>query len=188
MKKCELCSTGVPGCRLHPSRRCEHHSNQVWGALPAPAPRACEQHGTGLPGSHVGIHTWRVLRASWCGAVRLAPSFLQPPAGSPQMMAPQSMSPPCQVSMLVGMGARLHLQLRCCMGLCCPQCWELPSSVVWLEGAFTRSLLWRAGRAQQGCLWHCTEGTTAGRAAALCQQSHGYGCRCLVMYYSGRCL
>ncbi len=104
------------------------------------------------------------------------------------MMAPQSMSPPCQVSMLVGMGARLHLKLRCCMGLCCPQCWELPSSVVWLEGAFTRSLLWRAGRAQQGCLWHCTEGTTAGRAAALCQQSHGYGCRCLVMYYSGRCL
>lgn len=64
---------------------------------------------TGLPGSHVGIHTWRVLRASWCGAVRLAPSFLQPPAGSPQMMAPQSMSPPCQVSMLVGLGARLHL-------------------------------------------------------------------------------
>ena len=62
--------------------------------------------------------TSRVLRTSWCGAVRLAPSFLQPPAGSPQMMAPQIMSPPCQVSVLVGMGARLHLQLHDCMKLC----------------------------------------------------------------------
>ena len=28
----------MPGGRLHPSRRCEHCSTQVWWALPAPAP------------------------------------------------------------------------------------------------------------------------------------------------------
>ena len=33
------------------------------------------------------------------------------------MMAPQSMSPACQVSGLVGLGARLRLQLRDCMKL-----------------------------------------------------------------------
>ena len=34
------------------------------------------------------------------------------------MMAPQSMSPPRQVSALGGMGASLHLQFRDCMKLC----------------------------------------------------------------------
>ena len=34
------------------------------------------------------------------------------------MMAPQSMSPPCQVSVLGGMGAGLHLQSRDCFQLC----------------------------------------------------------------------